>query len=69
MKTYDETNIESLLDSGLSLDAQANVINQILNNVLDEGAVRARIVRFKLQKYICFKRNSFRWKRGKGSSK
>ena len=52
MKTYDETNIESLLDSGLSLDAQANVLNQILNNVLDEGAVRARIVRFKLQKYI-----------------
>lgn len=52
MKTYDETNIESLLDSGLSLDAQANVLNQILNNVLDEGAVRARVVRFKLQKYI-----------------
>ena len=52
MKTYDETNIESLLESDLSLDAQANVINQILNNVLDEGAVRARIVRFKLQKYI-----------------
>lgn len=52
MKTYDETNIESLLDSGLSLDAQADVLNQILNNVLDEGAVRARVVRFKLQKYI-----------------
>mgnify|MGYP005606122447 FL=1 len=52
MKTYDETNIESLLDSELSLDAKANVINQILNNVLDEGAVRARVVRFKLQKYI-----------------
>lgn len=52
MRTYDETNIESLLDSELSLDAQVNVINQILNNVLDEGAVRARIVRFKLQKYI-----------------
>lgn len=52
MKTYDETNIESLLDSELSLDAQVNVINQILNNVLDEGAVRARTVRFKLQKYI-----------------
>lgn len=52
MKTYDETNIESLLDSELSLDAQANVINQILNNVLDEGAVRARTVRFKLQKFI-----------------
>ncbi|MGG7059232.1 Lon family ATP-dependent protease [Clostridium nigeriense] len=52
MKTYDETNIEGLLDSELSLDAQVNVINQILNNVLDEGAVRARTVRFKLQKYI-----------------
>jgi len=52
LKAYDETNIESLLDSDLSLDAQANVIDQILNNVLDEGAVRARIVRFKLQKYI-----------------
>ena len=52
MKAYDETNIDSLLDSDLSLDAQANVIDQILNNVLDEGAVRARIVRFKLQKYI-----------------
>ena len=52
MKTYDESNIESLLESDLSLDAQANVINQILNNVLDEGAVRARVVRFKLQKYI-----------------
>ena len=51
MKTYDETNIERILDSELSLDAQVNVINQILNNVLDEGAVRARIVRFKLQKY------------------
>ena len=52
MKTYDESNFESLLESDLSLDAKANVINQILNNVLDEGAVRARIVRFKLQKYI-----------------
>ncbi|MBQ6820392.1 MAG: Lon family ATP-dependent protease [Clostridium sp.] len=52
MKTYDEKNIESLLESELSLDAKANVINEILKNVLDEGAVRARIVRFKLQKYI-----------------
>lgn len=52
MKTYDETNIESLLDSELSLDAKVNVINQILNNVLDEGSVRARVVRFKLQKQI-----------------
>ncbi|ASW44396.1 ATP-dependent protease, Lon family [Clostridium isatidis] len=52
MKTYDEKNFETILDSDLSLDAQVNVINQILSNVLDEGAIRARTVRFKLQKYI-----------------
>lgn len=51
MKSYDESNLESLLQSDLSLDAQVNVLNQILKNVLDEGAVRARTVRFKLQKY------------------
>jgi len=52
LKTYDEKNFETILDSDLSLDAQVNVINQILSNVLDEGAIRARTVRFKLQKYI-----------------
>lgn len=52
MTSYDEKNLEDLLDSNLSLDAQINVINQILNNILDEGAVRARTVRFKLQKHI-----------------
>lgn len=52
MKSYDEESLDGLLDSGLSLDAQVNVLNQILGNVLDEGAVRARTVRFKLQKHI-----------------
>ncbi|AYE34305.1 Lon family ATP-dependent protease [Clostridium septicum] len=52
MKSYDEEKLDGLLDSGLSLDAQVNVLNQILGNVLDEGAVRARTVRFKLQKHI-----------------
>ncbi|UEC21057.1 Lon family ATP-dependent protease [Clostridium septicum] len=52
MKSYDEEKLDGLLDSGLSLDAQVNVLNKILGNVLDEGAVRARTVRFKLQKHI-----------------
>ncbi|GAB6168767.1 Lon family ATP-dependent protease [Clostridium carnis] len=52
MKEYNETNLESLLESDLSLDAKVNVIHQILNNILDEGAVRARTVRFKLQKHV-----------------
>lgn len=52
MKTYDEKNFETVLDSDLSLDAQVNVVSQILSNVLDEGAIRARTVRFKLQKYV-----------------
>ena len=53
MKSYDEIkNLEDILKSDLSLDAQVNVIHQILKNILDEGAVRARTVRFKLQKYV-----------------
>ena len=53
MKSYDEIkNLEDILNSDLSLDAQVNVIHQILKNILDEGAVRARTVRFKLQKYV-----------------
>ena len=41
-----------VLDSDLSLDAQVNVVSQILSNVLDEGANGNRTVRFKLQKYV-----------------
>ena len=52
MKSYGEEKLDGLLDSELSLDAQINVLNQILSNILDEGAIRARTVRFKLQKYV-----------------
>jgi len=52
LKDYDEKFLESLLDSGLSLAAQVNVIDEIIKNVLDEGAIRARTIRFKLQKHI-----------------
>ena len=33
------------------LDAQVDVLFEILKNVLDEGTIRARIVRYKLQKH------------------
>ena len=52
MKTYDEKNLESILKSDLDLDAKINVINQVLENVLDEGAIRARSIRFKVQKHL-----------------
>lgn len=35
----------------MNLDAQVSVLFEVTKNVLDEGAVRARTVKFKLQKY------------------
>lgn len=52
MKAYDEKFLENLMNSDLSLDAQVNVIDEIIRNVLDEGSIRARTIRFKLQNYI-----------------
>lgn len=52
MKTQNETNIlQGLITNGMNLDAQVSVLFEVVNNVLDEGAVRARTVKFKLQKY------------------
>lgn len=52
MKQQNESNIlQEIMTSGMNLDAQVSVLFEIANNVLDEGALRARIVRFKLQKY------------------
>ena len=44
--------LQNIIDSELPIEAKVNVLFEILNNVLDEGAVRARTVRFKLQKYV-----------------
>lgn len=52
MKAYDEKFLENLTNGDLSLDAQVNVIDEIIKNVLDEGAIRARTIRFKLQKHM-----------------
>lgn len=52
MKIQNETNIlQEIMTSGMNLDAQVSVLFEVANNVLDEGAVRARTVKFKLQKY------------------
>nr|WP_072992642.1 Lon family ATP-dependent protease [Clostridium cavendishii] len=40
------------MSSGINLDAQVNILFEIANNILDKGAVQARTVRFKLQKYV-----------------
>ena len=44
--------LQNILESDLPLESKVNVLFEILNNVLDEGAVRARTVRFKLNKYV-----------------
>ena len=44
--------MQDIIDGGLSMDSQINVLLEVLKNVLDEGAVRARTVKFKLQKYL-----------------
>ena len=48
----DKVNLEGILTSDLPIEAKVNVLFYVLKNVLDEGAIRARTVRFKLQKYV-----------------
>jgi ATP-dependent Lon protease len=45
-------NLEGILTSDLPIEAKVNVLFDVLKNVLDEGAIRARTVRFKLQKHV-----------------
>ncbi|MPQ43732.1 ATP-dependent protease, Lon family [Clostridium tarantellae] len=40
------------MDNGLTIESQINALYEVLNNILDEGAVKARTIRFKLNKYI-----------------
>lgn len=53
MNFYDKENIlDEIINSDLPNESKINVLFEILNNVLDQGAVRARTVRYKLKKYI-----------------
>lgn len=44
--------LEDLLEENLPIEVKVNVLFDVLKNVLDEGAIRARTIRFKLQKYV-----------------
>lgn len=53
MKTIDKNKaIQYLMEDGLSLGEQVDVLFDVAAKMLDEGAIRARTIRFKLQKYV-----------------
>lgn len=53
MKSVDENKVISyLMTDGLSLETQVEVLFDVATKMLDDGAMRARVVRFKLQKYV-----------------
>ena len=53
MKFQEDINfLKKVTNGNLSKESQVSVLFEILENVLDQGAVRARIVKYKLQKYV-----------------
>lgn len=53
MKFQEDINfLKEVTEGNLSKESQVSVLFEILENVLDQGAVRARIVKYKLQKYV-----------------
>lgn len=53
MKSVDENKVISyLMTDGLSLETQVEVLFDVATKMLDDGAMRTRVVRFKLQKYV-----------------
>ena len=44
--------LQDILNQDLSIESQVSALFSILENVLDRGAVRARTVKYKLQKYV-----------------
>ena len=44
--------LQYLSDKEVSIESRVNALFDILKNILDEGAIRARTIRYKLQKYI-----------------
>lgn len=47
-----ETNFEELKSQDITMESQVEVLFEVIKNVLDEGAMKARIVKYKLQKHI-----------------
>lgn len=52
MKSQFIDGLEQELTNTIPVDTQVNVLYDILNKVIDEGTVRARVVKYKLQSYI-----------------
>ena len=57
MKLREEISfLQDIINGDLPQESQINVLFDILKNVLDEGAIRARTVRFKLKNYVSSKK-------------
>ncbi|MCB2343144.1 Lon family ATP-dependent protease [Clostridium estertheticum] len=49
---YEDKNAEQLIKDELPLDTQIDVLYEIMRNVIDEGSIKAKTIKFKLQKHI-----------------
>lgn len=53
MKSIKELEVlQEVMNSELGVESQVEALKDIINNILDEGAFRARVIRFKVQNYI-----------------
>lgn len=53
MKSIKELEVlQDVMNSELGVESQVEALKDIINNILDEGAFRARVIRFKIQNYI-----------------
>ena len=53
MKTlYEDKSTEQLLKDELPLDTQIDVLYEIMRNVIDDGSIKSKTIKFKLQKHI-----------------
>ncbi|WPC41897.1 Lon family ATP-dependent protease [Clostridium sp. JS66] len=52
MKSQFVNDIEDEFIDNISIETQINVLYEILNKVLDEGTIRSRTVKYKLQSYV-----------------
>jgi len=49
---FDNQSAEQLVKETLPLDTQIDVLYEIMRNVIDEGSIKAKTIKFKLQKHI-----------------
>lgn len=53
MKSIKELEVlQDVMNIELGVESQVEALKDIINNILDEGAFRARVIRFKVQNYI-----------------